>query len=158
MNGTKYSQTTEHDELVLDYSGLFKVRETPPPQIPAEDRSHQDNTRKSEQLQAEILKGIRAGEDIYSLFLKAARAIGNMTTEHFYTQAERELMSIYGDGLRQRPPLQLERNAAERRLQRLRDSLETETDTKSRDRICAAITAHENRIHELDAQLEEARQ
>lgn len=81
-----------------------------------------------------------------------------MTTEHFYTQAERELMSIYGDGLRQRPPLQLERNAAERRLQRLRDSLETETDTKSRDRICAAITAHENRIHELDTHLEEARQ
>ena len=119
MNGTKYSRPTEHDELVLDYSGLFKVKETLPEKIPTEDRSRQNNTRKSELLQAEILKGIREGEDIYSLFLKATRAIGNMTTDNFYTQVERELMSIYGDGLRQRPMLQLERDEAARRLQRL---------------------------------------
>lgn len=38
-------------------------------------RTYQENIKTSSQLQTEILKGLKAGEDVYSLFLKAAKAI-----------------------------------------------------------------------------------
>ena len=72
-------------------------------------RAYQENTKRSEQLQSEILKGIKAGEDVYSLFLKAAKAISLMTSNSvFYSQIEDDTRSIYGRGLNYKPPLQKE--------------------------------------------------
>lgn len=55
-------------------------------------KTYQENTRKSERLQAEILKGLQAGEDIEILFIKACEAIGAMTdNEVFITVAKKKL-------------------------------------------------------------------
>ena len=59
-------------------------------------REYQQNIKTSSQLQTEILKGVRAGEDIYSLFLKAVKAISLMTSNTvFYSQLEGDIRAIY---------------------------------------------------------------
>jgi len=108
--------------------------------------------KTSSQLQTEILKGVRAGEDIYSLFLKAVKAISLMTSNTvFYSQLEEDIRAIYGQGLLDPLPLQIELQQVQERLKRLREAEERELEADSRERIKRAITAHENRIAELEA-------
>lgn len=105
------------DDVILDFGGLFSGetadRHQPEQAQPLfkksqrelEDhqrslevyRAYQENTMKSEQIQAEILKGIRTGEDVRSLFLKAAEAIAIMTNNPaFFSQIEEDTQRIYG--------------------------------------------------------------
>lgn len=119
-------------------------------------RAYQENTKRSEQLQSEILKGIKAGEDVYSLFLKAAKAISLMTSNSvFYSQIEADLTAIYGRGLLYKPPLQKELQEAQTRLQRLTEAEKRETETDSRERIKRAIEAHKRTIAELVTMIEQ---
>lgn len=118
-------------------------------------REHQQNTAKSQMLQSEILKGLKSGEDIYTLFLKAAKAISLMTGESlFYTQAEKDLIAIYGIGLQEKPPLAIELGNVQERLRRLTLAEEKEEDSDSRERIRRAITAHKARAGELQREIE----
>lgn len=113
-------------------------------------RAYQENTKRSEQLQSEILKGIKAGEDVYSLFLKAAKAISLMTSNSvFYSQIEDDTRSIYGRGLNYKPPLQKALQEAQERLQRLLDAEQREPEGNSKERIKAAIKAHRAEIERL---------
>jgi len=113
-------------------------------------REYQANTAKSQLLQSEILKGLKLGEDVYSLFLKAVETISLMTGNSlFYSQAEKDLIAIYGAGLREKPALWLELEAVQGRLQKLREAVGRETDPDSQERIRRAITAHEARAGEL---------
>lgn len=115
-------------------------------------REYQQNTKTSSQLQTEILKGARAGEDIYSLFLKAVKAISLMTSNTvFYSQLEGDIRAIYGQGLLDPLPLQIELQQVQERLTRLREAEERELEADSRERIKRAVQAHENRIAELEA-------
>jgi len=115
-------------------------------------REYQQNIKTSSQLQTEILKGVRAGEDIYSLFLKAVKAISLMTSNTvFYSQIEGDIRAIYGQGLLDPLPLQIELQQVQERLKRLREAEERELEADSRERIKRAVTAHENRIAELEA-------
>ena len=117
-------------------------------------RTYQENIKRSEQLQTDILKGARAGEDIYSLFLKAVQAISCMTSNKtFYSQVEADLISIYGIGLQQPAPLKLELMDTQKRLDRLREAEQREPNI---DSIKRAITAHQNRIAELEKQIAKA--
>lgn len=119
-------------------------------------RAYQENTKRSEQLQSEILKGIKAGEDVYSLFLKAAKAISLMTSNTvFYGQIEADLTAIYGRGLLYKPPLQNELQDTQKRLQRLSEAEKRETETDSRERIKRAIEAHKRTIAELVTMIEQ---
>lgn len=82
-------------------------------------RHYQENIKTSGQLQTDILKGVQAGTDIYSLFLKAAKAISLMTSNSlFYSQIEADIEAIYGRGLQHKPPLQKALQEAQERLQR----------------------------------------
>lgn len=115
-------------------------------------REYQQNIKTSSQLQTEILKGARAGEDIYSLFLKACKAISLMTSNTvFYSQLEGDIRAIYGQGLLDPLPLQIELQQVQERLKRLREAEERELEADSRERIKRAVQAHENRIAELEA-------
>jgi len=115
-------------------------------------REYQQNIKTSSQLQTEILKGVRAGEDIYSLFLKAVKVISLMTSNTvFYSQIEGDIRAIYGQGLLEPLPLQIELQQVQERLKRLREAEERELEADSRERIKRAVTAHENRIAELEA-------
>lgn len=113
-------------------------------------RTYQENIKTSSQLQTDILKGLKAGEDVYSLFLKAVKAISLMTSNtFFYTQAEADLKAIYGRGLQHKPPLQMELLEAQKRLQRLLEAEQRETEPDSKDRIQRAIKAHRDAIAEI---------
>ena len=115
-------------------------------------REYQQNIKTSSQLQTEILKGARAGEDIYSLFLKAVKAISLMTSNKvFYSQLEGDIRAIYGQGLLDPLPLRIELQQVQERLQHLREAEERELEADSRERIKRAITAHEARVAELEA-------
>lgn len=114
-------------------------------------RAYQENIKASSQLQTEILKGIKAGEDVYSLFLKAAKAISLMTSNKlFYTQIEADTRAIYGAGLNYKPPLQHELQDTQERLQRLLEAEQREQPPDSRERIRAAIKAHRAAIERLE--------
>jgi len=120
-------------------------------------RRYQENIRKSEQLQTDILKGARAGEDIYSLFLKAVEAISCMTSNPlFLSQIEGDIKTIYGRGLQEPAPLRLELRETQKRLDRLREAQQRETETDSLQRIAQAVKAHEARIAELTGLIKKA--
>lgn len=115
-------------------------------------REYQQNIKTSSQLQTELLKGARAGEDIYSLFLKAVKAISLMTSNNlFYSQLEGDIRAIYGRGLQEAPAIDIELEQVTERYIRLLSALEREPDGDSRDRIKQAVKAHENKIRELEA-------
>lgn len=118
-------------------------------------REYQENIKTSSQLQTSILKGIKAGEDVYSLFLKAAKAISLMTSNTlFYNQTEEDLIAIYGRRLQEKPPLQMELEGVQERLQKLREAEKREEASDSKQRIQRAIQAHENRATELRGMIE----
>lgn len=115
-------------------------------------REYQSNIKVSSQLQTDILKGAKRGEDIYSLFLKAVKAISLMTSNTvFYSQLEGDIRAIYGQGLLDPLPLQIELQQVQERLTRLKEAEKREREADSRERIKRAVQAHENRIAELEA-------
>ena len=114
-------------------------------------REYQQNIKTSSQLQTEILKGAKAGESVYSLLLKACKAISLMTSNSvFYSQIEGDIKAIYGQGLLDPLPLQIELQETQERLTRLREAEQRELDGDSKDRIKRAIKAHEAKIADLE--------
>lgn len=117
-------------------------------------RAYQKNIKASSQLQTDILKGIKAGESLYSLFLQAAKAISLMTNNGlFYSQIEADTVAIYGAGLLQKDPLQKALADTRERLGRLQQAEGREQDPDTKQRIQAAINAHKSRVAELESQL-----
>lgn len=116
-------------------------------------REYQENIKRSGQLQTDILKGAKRGEDIYSLFLKAVQAISLMTSNTvFYSQLNDDIRAIYGAGLLEPKPLELELKEVEGRLEKLREASKRGTEpADSLQRIEGAIQAHEQRATELKA-------
>lgn len=118
-------------------------------------RIYQENTRTSEQLQNAILKGVAAGEDVYSLFLKAVKVVSLMThDELFYRQLEADLAAIYGRGLQEKPQLDKELQDAKTRLQRLIEAENRERGTDDGERISRAVRAHRAKIDELEKMIQ----
>ena len=110
----------------------------------------QENDKRTKQLQTEILKGVRAGVGVYSLFLKAVEALSlTINNTVFYNQIAADVPAIYGIGLNEPEPLQMELEATQSRLEHLETALERETDSDSRSRIESAITQHKTRIDTL---------
>ena len=59
-------------------------------------RTYQENIRKTEILQSQILLGIKAHVDIYELFLITARALSyTISNREFIAQIEKELPIYY---------------------------------------------------------------
>lgn len=120
-------------------------------------RHYQENIKTSGQLQTDILKGVQAGTDIYSLFLKAAKAISLMTSNSlFYSQIEADTRAIYGEGLQEQAPLKCELAEVQKRLERLREAQAEELEHDSRERIGRAIQAHEAKIAQLQGKIDRA--
>jgi hypothetical protein len=118
-------------------------------------KTYQENIKRSGQLQTDILKGIKAGESVYSLFLQAAKAISLMTNNSlFYSQIEADIVAIYGAGLLEKDPLQKDLQDTQTRLERLLEAEKREQAPDSQSRIQAAIKAHRARIAELENLIE----
>lgn len=119
-------------------------------------KDYQRNTLRAEGLTTEILKGARAGEPITALLLKAGECISLMTGDSvFYSQLEGDIKGIYGAGLLEPDPLQLELEDVQGRLQKLQESLQRDGESEdSKRRIETAIEAHKKRANQLKTLIE----
>lgn len=122
-------------------------------------KNYQNNIRCSSQLQTEIIKGLKAGESLCSLFLKAMEAISKMTgNELLYTQAREDIKAVYGLGLQEREPLEVERREVAERLKRLEAAEQREGEPDdSKKRISAAVKSHRQRLAQIDDLIKAAR-
>lgn len=116
-------------------------------------KSYQNNIKAAGNLRADILKGLRAGEEAEGLLLKACNIISLMTGDTvFYKQAEADLIAIYGEGIGAEKPLRYKLEQVQKRLYNMQQALEREIEEDSKRRIQKAIEAHraeEKRIQEL---------
>lgn len=145
------------ETLVEGLEGIHKLQRQADAKKMDIDRSlaickeYQQNIKTSSQLQTEILKGAKAGESVYSLLLKACKAISLMTSNSvFYSQLEGDIRAIYGQGLLDPLPLQIELQETQERLARLREALNREIEPDAKERIQRAVKAHEAKIADLE--------
>ena len=164
----EYKNLTEEKKplqgVLEDLEGIHKLQRQADAKKQNIDRSlaicreYQQNIKTSSQLQTEILKGAKAGESVYSLLLKACKTISLMTSNSvFYSQIEGDIKAIYGQGLLDPLPLQIELQETQERLQRLREALNREIEADAKDRIQRAIKAHEAKIADLESLIKRER-
>ena len=146
------------ETLVEGLEGIHKLQRQADAKKMDIDRSlaickeYQQNIKTSSQLQTKILKGAKAGESVYSLLLKACKAISLMTSNSvFYSQLEGDIRAIYGQGLLDPLPLQIELQETQERLTRLREALNREIEPDPKERIQRAVKAHEAKIADLES-------
>lgn len=102
-------------------------------------KEYQHNILASSTLRSEITKGTNTGEPLERLFLKAVECIAKMTGDSsFYTIIERNVREIYGAGMLEQVPLDMEIKALLRRRDLLAAAYERETETDTREHIKAA--------------------
>lgn len=112
-------------------------------------RRYQENATRSATRQGEILQGIKQGEPLAGLFLKAVDTIAALTDNRvFYETIERDLQAIYGEALHDPGAAGMTAAAIQDRLDRLR-AAEIHAAPAERTRIAAAIKAHEDRLQRL---------
>lgn len=152
----------EGQETALDAKWRYKRKE----EALEEDKKRiaeaysriQDNIKRSEALQASILKGIKAGEDPTALLFMALDAISRMTDNPlFYEQAASYLITIHGEAFTQPVPLEIELKAVKDRLGRLEAASRRDHQEDERARISAAIKAHREREAYLEGLLRSSR-
>lgn len=155
LNGLK----NENREPV-DGIALIKLRrqQEDHKQIQEAYRAYQDNIKRSGDLRAEILRGIKSGESTPTLLLKAVECISNMTGDKlFYTQAEKDIKAIYGEAFLSGESLELELVEVEERLSMLKKADKREDiDEGDKERITIAIKSHEKRQETIKALIERA--
>lgn len=155
LNGLK----NENREPV-DGIALIKLRrqQEDHEQIQEAYKAYQDNIKRSGELRAEILRGIKSGEPTPILLLKAIECISNMTGDKlFYTQAEKDIKAIYGEAFLSRGSLELELVEVEERLSMLKKACKREDiDEGDKERITIAIKSHEKRQETIKALIERA--
>ena len=120
------------------------------------ERSREDLARANE-LQAEIFHGISRGVPAERLLLKAIESMALRDGDTVsYKEARENMKAIYGIGLGEEVPLQIELEEVEGRLTKLRESYDREKDSDQKDmveRLKNAIRAHEERVESLRARL-----
>lgn len=113
-------------------------------------KAHQENTGKTGEIQAAILKGLKQGQPLPALFLKAAEAISCMTgNREFYQQIEADLLTVYGFALQEPEAAAIEAGKIKERLHRLEQAAQGTQDERERGNIAAAIRAHRQRLEQL---------
>jgi len=118
---------------------------------------YQDNVKNSQLMTAELLKGVKAGEETGALLLKAIKTISMMTgNDLIYSEFEEDFKSVYGFGLMEPYPLKIELEKVVKRLDRLKQAeRRQELQENDRQRIKAAIKAHEERIAVINKMLKQ---
>lgn len=115
-------------------------------------RVYQENIRRGDQLRTEITKGVKEGESLYSLLLKACEAISLMTGESlFYDTVKSDTLEIYGAGLEVAAVLEADIAETRGRLEKLTAAAQSDPDNQ---RIKKAIQSHKDRITRLEAKRE----
>lgn len=116
--------------------------------------------KKSRELQASIVQGIKAGVPEYTLLLQAVEAIALLTGEkEYYNQIRESILTIHGEGLERQLPLEWLLQDIQEDLKKLRATLKRKTlKPETRRQLEEAVTAQALREKEVQAKLDEARQ
>lgn len=115
-------------------------------------KEYQNNKRLTNELVAEITKGLQQGADIYDLFLKAVEALAYATNDKALHKRIRDnLKAIYGIGLKEPRALELETEDTQKRLERLLKALNNTDRVEDKERLKKAITAHQKHLKALQA-------
>jgi hypothetical protein len=114
---------------------------------------YQRAIKTTSQLQTEILKGLDAGEPIYDLFLKAVKAVSLATGNSlFYKEVKKDLVAIYGKGLKEQKPLEIKLEEVKDRLKNLEESAKADSlPADELKRIVSAIVAHKAEIEQIES-------
>ena len=105
--------------------------------------TYQDNIKKSQMLQTDILKGVQAGESTARLLIMAAECITAMTGNTLFAdQVHRDIVRMYGDIFHDRGALEIELQEVEGRLSKLKAY-------KGADIPLQAIREHERKAQEI---------
>lgn len=119
-------------------------------------KEYQENIKRGGECMTAISKGIKEGENLYTLLLLAVDGLSKMTSNRlFYDQSRAELQAIYG-ALGYAAPIAHRAQDVQERLSRLSAALEREQGENDRDRIKRAIRAHRIQLEELQEQLKKA--
>lgn len=113
-------------------------------------KAQQENIRKAGQLRAEINKGVKAGEPIYKILLKAIECISLMTGEKLFYDANREYLQTIYSILGEPEAIEIKRQEIKQRLISLKAANEKEKEPGAKRRIQAAIKAHEEQLNTLE--------
>ena len=117
-------------------------------------QAYQQNIRKAETLQEEVMRGAREGENVCLLLIKTARAVSLMTgSDVFANQVETSVKAVYGEGLGEKAPLSLELQETRDRLERIRAAEAACEEEEIRQAMRNAIRAHENRVRALEERI-----
>lgn len=115
-------------------------------------KEYQKNKRLTNEIVAEITKGIQQGADIHGLFLKAVEALALTTNDTLlYDNARQNLKTIYGIGLKETYALELEREDTQTRLERLTQALNDAVRVEDKERLKNAIEAHQKHLKAIQA-------
>lgn len=147
--------------MALDFTKFDRLGEQPrpaaAPAAPAPDpgKEYQENIRRAGNLRADILKGLKTGQDPLRLLLQAAECISAMTGDTvFYQQVKGDIISIYGYGLGAEATLAEELKTARERRAKLANATRYEVPEESKKRIMNAIHALDSQIARLEGILE----
>lgn len=112
-------------------------------------REYQSAIKTVSSLEADILKGLAAGDNIAALFLKSIKALSLLTGNRlFYDQAAADIGSIYGYALQDPAAAALELENVKQRLNRL-EQVAAAPNTPNRENINRAIRAHRAQLERL---------
>lgn len=114
--------------------------------------TYQQNIGRAGALRSEIAKGLETGTDPTALLLKALECISLMTGDStLYTNGKADLLTIYGWGLGEKAPLELELKEARERLAKLEHAEQAQLpEGQEKNRLQTAIQAHRELIQKLE--------
>lgn len=113
-------------------------------------------TKAAERGKTAILKGIRAGENVYSLLDAACKVIAAATGDQsFRDQAAREIRVICGWACGEIPPLQTELEAVRDRTRRIKQYLDQTEGIPPQEQsiLLQALREHQETVRQLEDML-----
>lgn len=118
-------------------------------------KTYQENILASNTTQSEILKELKTGENIYSLFLKAVKVISLLTSNTvLYEQAKSDIINIYGIGLNKAGAISIDLEESKAQLAKLEEAITKQQEERTIKNIKRAIKAHREKIEELEKIIE----
>ncbi len=111
-----------------------------------------ENTRRTEELQSEVLRGAKSGEDPAQLLILCSKALSLVTNNPvFADEVERAMMAVQGHALGDPALTRQELEETKARLERIREAYAAEEDLSLKEEMEQAIRWHEKRVKELEA-------
>ena len=112
------------------------------------------NTRLTEEMQSDIVRRSKEGEDPALLLIDCAKALSLLTNNPMFAEEiGRNMRAVRGHAFEEPALLNRELEETEARLARIEKAMETEEDLDLKEEMDQAIRAHRARIERLGAEI-----